>query len=78
MQLQNKSYGPFNDRQYEDFVLWFKENYPNFYELYVNYLQPSPEAGIAAVIYRHENLLEEEAEFLESIIRLYNSSKLKH
>ena len=77
MQLQDLPYGAENKRQYENFVLWFKENYPNFYELYLEYIEVSPDLQNAAIIGYNDNLTKEESDCIASIIKYYNSRYLK-
>ena len=76
MQLQDLPYGADNKRQYDYFVLWFKENYPNFYELYLEYIEVSPDLENAAIICNNDNLTTEESDCMTSIIKYYNSRYL--
>ena len=77
MHSQNLSNSTAHSKHYDEFMHWFRHNYPNFFDLYAACVEASIAEGSAADICKGTDLSKEENDFLLSIIDLYNKQNLK-
>ncbi len=73
MHLNNLSNERSHSTNYDEFMLWFKNNYPHFFDSYIDFLSDSGDPTTPVKIDDSVSLTEEEQQFLLSVIELYKS-----